>query len=197
MTAGSVRANLVGAIVPASFLELAVPADSSLLSLPAEEAALVELTDVAPVAMRNRIRARLMLAGWLVPMDGAVRFTPGVARLTTGGQESTMDAEALLAAAPDPLADREAGLLCHLAEAHPEAIETLCRFIPTHMLQGVRRVLPLAVDRHGVVLRLESRSHDRDARIPFRTPVHRAEDVPDRMLDLLAHAPRCVRDRRR
>jgi hypothetical protein len=165
--------------------------------------ALVELTDIAPVAMRHRVRARLALAGWLARTPtpdgpGGLRFDPVTARLAEGPTERVTDLEAdtIAAASPDPLADAEADLLCHLVHAHRDAIDQLTRLVPAARLHGVCAVFPLRLDRYGIVLRLQDARRDRDARLPFGTPALTAADAPARMLDLLRRAHRCRRHAR-
>jgi hypothetical protein len=54
-------------------------------------------------------------------------------------------------------------------------------------------VLPLRLDRYGIVLRLEYASRERDVRLPFTPPLRDATEAPTRMLSLLAGAHRCHR----
>ena len=41
-----------------------------------EPSAVLEFADVAPVPVRNRIRARLWMAGWFAPEEGDLTFPP-------------------------------------------------------------------------------------------------------------------------
>jgi hypothetical protein len=205
VTAGERRAHLSGrhAVDADGRISLDVPGDSGLpaaIGRNGEAPAVVDLTDIAPVAMRHRIRARLTIAGWLTAATpqspaGALRFTPVTARLVDGADEraTDLDGEAMMAAEPDPLADTEADLLCHLADAHRDAVDHLTRLLPAERLQGVRAVFPLGMDRYGIVLRLEDIRCDRDARLAFRAPLRTAADAPAKMLDLLRRAHNCRR----
>jgi hypothetical protein len=159
------------------------------------KSALVEFTDIAPVAMRQRVRARLTLAGRLAPCPprSGLLFTPTTARLGVLARTVELTAESLGAAAPDMLAEAEANLLCHLADAHRDVVERLARLVPAERLHGVRAVLPLRLDRFGIVLRLEYVSRDRDVRLPFTPPLRAATEAPTRVLSLLAGAHRCPR----
>src|SRR3954454_24395026 len=64
------RAHLEGrhAVAPDGALLLDLPPGSAVAAEAAGGAsAVVEVTDVAPVAVRDRVRARVSLAGWLEP----------------------------------------------------------------------------------------------------------------------------------
>ena len=206
VTAGDRRASLAGrhAIGADGLITLDVPAGSALPAVvePTGEApAVIELTDIAPIAMRRRVRARLTIAGWLTPDHSGgptgLHFEPIAARLVEGATERVADVEgdALMSAEPDPLTGCEAELLCHLADAHRDAVDSLTRLLPADRLQGVRAVFPLRLDRYGIVLRLEDIQRDRDARLTFGTPLGSATDAPTRMLELLGRAHSCRRGR--
>jgi hypothetical protein len=108
--------------------------------------------------------------------------------------EVEVEADAFAAASPDPLAKEEADLLCHLTGAHPEAIEHLSRLIAPHHLHGVHRVVPIRMDRFGVVLRLEFAGRHRDVQLPFSAPLRTAGEAAPRMHELLARARCCQRN---
>lgn len=195
VTAEGVREELVGAhtVEEDGRIVLHVPEDSALLAATicaprGEPSAVLEFADVAPVPMRNRIRARLWLAGWLTIEDGHLAFqaTRVVLRLPSGAV--VIDLDEFAAAAPDPLAGAEARLLTHLAEAHPDAVEKLTRLVEPGSLHGVVRVQPLAVDRHGLTLRIERRRAHGDVRLPFHTPADGVAQLTERMHVLLAQA---------
>lgn len=86
-----------------------------------------------------------------------------------------------------------ARLLTHLADTHPGAVERLTRLIdPVH---GAVRVRPLAVDRHGLTLRIERARTHGDVRLPFHTPADDVAQLTERMHRLLARpsGPGCQR----
>ncbi|GIJ44477.1 hypothetical protein Val02_13630 [Virgisporangium aliadipatigenens] len=189
-------------------LKLSVPGDSVLafeiISSGGRLPALIEITDVAAVAMRDRVRARASLAGALsvVPGpvgDGGTEVTVvlelAAAELAERGEVTAVTPEAFAAAVPDPLADREANLLCHLVSAHADLVAWLARLVPADRLHGVRRVHPLRLDRYGIELRLEFPSRERDVRLWFSSPAETAGDAPSRLLELLARARACRRAR--
>ncbi|MFD4970421.1 DUF2470 domain-containing protein [Streptomyces sp. NPDC058424] len=172
---------------------LHVPEDSALRTAAicaprGEPSAVLEFADVAPVPVRNRIRARLWLAGRLVPEARHLAFHPTriVLRQPTGAV--VVGAEEFTAAAPDPLALAEAGLLTHLADAHPEAVERLTRLVGPDSLHGAVRVRPLAVDRHGLTLRIERARTHGDVRLPFHAPADDLAALTERMHVLLLQA---------
>ncbi|MFJ4626149.1 DUF2470 domain-containing protein [Streptomyces sp. NPDC088847] len=172
---------------------LQVPEDSALLAAAicaprGEPSAVLEFADVAPVPVRNRIRARLWLAGWFVPEDDhlAFRATRVVLRPPSGAV--VVDLDEFAAAEPDPLALAEAQLLTHLADCHSDAVERLTRLVEPDSLHGAVRVQPLAVDRHGLTLRIERTRAHGDVRLPFHTPADTVADLTERMRVLLTQA---------
>jgi hypothetical protein len=165
-------------------------------------AASLEFTDVAPVSVPDRIRARVLLGGRLgFDRQGAgaeaLRFETATAELRHGGRCFELTVGELAAAEPDPLAATEAELLIHLADAHGDAVELLARLVDPRLLFGVTRVDPLRLDRYGVVLRLRRTGGHRDVRLPFpATPRNPAHAVLQ-MRALLARAKSCARRSRR
>ncbi|GAB3869631.1 DUF2470 domain-containing protein [Dactylosporangium cerinum] len=183
-----------------------LPAGSPVAQLVEAEpdlAAAVEVTDIAPTPVRSaggRIRSRATFSGWLQPIgehDGDLRAVLELASATLIDGilgEVEVEADEFAAASPDPLAREEADLLCHLTDAHPEAIEHLSRLIAPHHLHGVHRVVPVRMDRFGVVLRLEFAGRHRDVQLPFSAPLRTADEAAPRMHELLARARCCQRN---
>ncbi|WP_329223067.1 DUF2470 domain-containing protein [Streptomyces sp. NBC_01485] len=177
---------------------LRVPEDSALLTAAicaprGEPSAVLEFADVAPVPVRSRIRTRLWLAGWFAPEDDHLAFhaTRVVLKPPTGAV--VVDLGDFAAAAPDPLATAEAHLLTHLADAHPDAVERLTRLVQHDSLHGAVRVQPLAVDRHGLTLRIERARAHGDVRLPFHAPADDVGQLTERMHVLLTQAAACPR----
>lgn len=79
--------------------------------------------------------------------------------------------------APDPIATTEAAMLTHLVDDHGELVPLLLRLAQPQPEKGVMRVLPLAIDRYGVTLRLEYTTTHRDLRLPFAKPVARLDQA--------------------
>ncbi len=153
-----------------------------------EPSAVLEFADVAPVPVRNRIRARLWMAGWFAPDEDHLTFTPTRIVLRDSGGAVVVDRDEYARAEPDPLATAEARLLTHLADAHPDAVERLTRLVEPDSLHGAVRVQPLAVDRHALTLRIErSRGHG-DVRLPFHRPADDLGQLTERMHILLSQA---------
>ncbi|SEP71851.1 Protein of unknown function [Streptomyces sp. yr375] len=177
---------------------LHVPEDSALLTAAicaprGEPSAVLEFADVAPVPVRSRIRTRLWLAGWFAPEGDHLAFhaTRIVLKPPTGAV--VVDLGDFAAAAPDPLATAEAHLLTHLADAHPDAVERLTRLVQRDSLHGAVRVQPLAVDRHGLTLRIERARAHGDVRLPFHAPADDVGELTERMHVLLTQAAACPR----
>ncbi|MFF0200716.1 DUF2470 domain-containing protein [Streptomyces sp. NPDC005017] len=195
VTADGGREELVGAhtVGEDGRVHLRVPEDSALLRAAifaprGEPSAVLEFADVAPVPLRSRIRARLWVAGWFsAEGEGlALRPTRVVLRRTSGAE--LVDLDEFTAAAPDPLAAAEAQLLTHLADAHPDAVERLTRLVEPDSLHGAVRVRPLAVDRHGLTLRIERARAHGDVRLPFHAPADTVAQLTERVHVLLGQA---------
>ncbi len=195
VTAEGGREEFVGAhtVTEDGRVLLHVPEDSTLLTAAicaprGEPSAVLEFADVAPVPVGNRIRARLWMAGWFVPDDGHLAFqaTRVVLRLASGAVVVALDEFA--AAAPDPLATAEARLLTHLADCHADAVERLTRLVDSDSLHGAVRVQPLAVDRHGLTLRIERARAHGDVRLAFHRPADDVAQLTERMHVLLTQA---------
>lgn len=153
-----------------------------------EPSAVLEFADVAPVPVRDRIRARLWMAGWFVPADGHLVLRPTRVVLRRPSGAVVVDLDEFAAARPDPLAAAEAGLLTHLADAHPDAVERLTRLVAPESLHAATRVRPLAVDRHGLILRIERTRTHGDVRLPFHAPADDVAQLTERVHVLLARA---------
>ncbi len=88
------------------------------------------------------------------------------------------------AALPDPLLDCERQWLPHLYRDHAELLHALAAL----NCQGIDEsidVRPLALDRHGLVLRLYAGNGHRDTRLAFRRPVTCGCEVRDAFNELL------------
>jgi uncharacterized protein DUF2470 len=91
---------------------------------------------------------------------------------------------------PDPLYSGAAEQLQHLAARHPDAISLLTRLFDRQALIGVVRVLPIALDRYGLVLRVE-RLHDHcDVRLPFTHRIDTGAEAAAEIRHLLDKATR-------
>ncbi|WAZ25814.1 DUF2470 domain-containing protein [Streptomyces cinnabarinus] len=181
---------------------LQVPEDSTLVTAAicaprGEPSAVLEFADVAPVPVRNRIRARLWLAGWFAAEEGQLAFRATRVVLRRPGGAVVVDLDDFAEARPDPLVTAEARLLTHLADCHPDAVERLTRLVEPDSLHGVVRVQPLAVDRHGLTLRIERARAHGDVRLPFHRPADDVAQLTERMHVLLgqASAAACPRPR--
>ncbi|MGW1075380.1 DUF2470 domain-containing protein [Streptomyces sp. NPDC002537] len=151
-----------------------------------ELAAVLELTDVAPVSVPNRIRGRAWLSGWLTPVPGMTEPGRMMLRLEVGessvddlwGAES-VEPDDFARAQPDPLVEHEAELLQHLHSAHGEQVRALSSLLGPRRPRCARdRAVPVSLDRFGLRVRFtsahgEGAPADRsfDARFEFPEPV--------------------------
>ncbi|UZI34009.1 DUF2470 domain-containing protein [Streptomyces sp. VB1] len=194
------EAELVGRhrVLDGGRVRVELPADQCMtrhLVCDGRQLAMIEVTDLVPVSVRNRIRSRAALVGSLAPAgagtgDGELfaDFVAANAEVTTGGQSLTVGPDTLAAAHADPFAAVEARLLCHLAERQRHVIEQLTRLAACGQRHGVRAVQPVRLDRFGIVLRLESPEADLDVRLDFPTPADDLEQVNACLDALLARA---------
>lgn len=201
---------------------VAVPEDSEVATLALAIArrpsgagvpAVLELTDHAPLELRESVRSLVWLRGELRPvpaslmrpMAGAVAaehphpalldighgtillrliLSSSVVADSTGAEP--VDVEDLLAAEPDPFWEMETSWLQHLDIDHPELIDQLARRLPPSLRRG--RIRPLGIDRYGISLRIESDHGDNDVRLPFAQPVDDSMAL-SRALRVLAGCP--------
>ncbi|MFF2996862.1 DUF2470 domain-containing protein [Streptomyces sp. NPDC057950] len=155
----------------------------------------LEFTDIAPTAVRDRLRARVTLNGLLAapygsgsPRSACMEFGQAVIEDGEGRRFVTLDE--LQAVGPDPMATSEASMLTHLVDSHEELVPLLVRLVRPRPVRGMIRAVPLAVDRYGVTLRLEYPTAHRDVRLPFATPVGDIDQAGPRIRALLATARR-------
>ncbi|MFJ7335631.1 DUF2470 domain-containing protein [Streptomyces sp. NPDC101116] len=195
VTAEGTREELVGAhtVGEDGRVLVHVPEDSALLAAAicaprGEPSAVLEFADAAPVPVRDRIRARLWLAGWFAVEGERLAFTPTRVVLRQPSGSVVVDLDEFAAAVPDPLHTAEARLLTHLADCHADAVERLTRLVDSDSLHGAVRVQPLAVDRHGLTLRIERVRAHGDVRLAFHTPADDVAQLTERMHALLGQA---------
>lgn len=158
--------------------------------------AVLELTDYAPLPLREPVRSLVWIRGRLVRVpDVAVRATldliasedPNPVLLQVGTDftllrlevESVVVADStgaesvgvgtLLEAEPDPFCVMETCWLRHIDNDHRDVVARLATRLPGPMRRG--RVRPLGLDRYGVRLRVEGDDGDHDVRLPFPKPV--------------------------
>lgn len=181
---------------------LVVPTDGDVCTAVAHSAdgdlaALLLVTDHAPVPLREPVRAQVWLSGWLTPVPepevraaavafaevapvgalldvgrGATLLSLDLAEVVLGecGTVTEVEPAEYLAAAPDPLVGLEAAALQHLDVAHPEELALLRTRVPrSGAADDVVR--PLGLDRYGFRLRIEQRRGHADVRVPFAEPV--------------------------
>jgi hypothetical protein len=106
--------------------------------------------------------------------------------LEENGARSWVPIDEYQSGEPDPLHLGAAEQLQHLLAHHPEAIEVLSRLCDSESLTGAIRVLPIALDRYGIVLRVERLRDHRDVRLPFRCRVGGGAEAAAEMRQLLA-----------
>ncbi|OII60041.1 hypothetical protein BJP40_11715 [Streptomyces sp. CC53] len=176
------------AVGPDGEILLLYPADSPAVRAAThaqddELPAVLELTDVAPVAVPHRIRARAWVRGWLTCVPGLAAPGHMMLRLEVGELyvddlwgDGPVDPEDFARAAPDPLRQHETELLQHLAAAHGDRMHTLASLLGDRAgdadAAALRSTVPLALDRFGLRVRCrDTAGHTFDARFDFPDPV--------------------------
>ncbi|WP_432142944.1 DUF2470 domain-containing protein [Streptomyces sp. bgisy084] len=158
--------------------------------------ATLKFTDIAPLPVRDRVRARVTVMGWLTSRDKAaspagdcMEFATAV--LETATCKAGIGLDDLMAAPADPLATYEADILTHLVEEHSHYIPLLLRLVEPRFLQLMERVVPLAIDRYGISLRVEYPVGHHDVRLPFHKTLTDADQFSVQLQALLTTARRC------
>ncbi|MFJ5845033.1 DUF2470 domain-containing protein [Streptomyces sp. NPDC092903] len=153
-------------------------------------AALLQFTDIAPAPLRDRVRARVTVSGWLAPeTGGALRLDSARVSLWTPAGATDVGLDEFALAEPDPLAAEEADMLTHLADSHEELMADLLGLAGSRLPHGMVRSLPLALDRHGITLRCEYESGHCDLQLLFPALARDATDAGEQIRRLLT-APR-------
>jgi hypothetical protein len=161
-----------------------------------ELTAVLELTDPAPVALREPVRGLLWIAGWLHALDdtaaraealaiaeeradprlldighglAVLRLVPASLVLADAEGTSSVQIAQFASARPDPFCRQEDGWLRHLELSHRDVVGLLTRHLPEQLRGG--HVRPLGLDRFGLRLRVEAADADHDVRIAFSRPV--------------------------
>jgi hypothetical protein len=166
----------------------------------------VTVTSRSSQPLRNPLRARLELAGWLTPVPAeeeadlvlafaAVRpddvlldvgLTATLLRLDVaevllheGGGWTEITPEEYAAARPDPLGAAEDDLMSE----HAGPLAELCGRVQAWA--GDDPVHLLGLDRHGVLFRVEPRTGCYDLRTPFPAPLTTTGELPAAVRTLL------------
>ncbi|BBA96010.1 hypothetical protein RVR_1124 [Actinacidiphila reveromycinica] len=155
------------------------PAVRAVLRADDEVPAVLEVTDVAPVAVPHRIRGRAWVAGWLTHVPGGgfeadaelLRLEPGEISVDDLWGAALVEPDEFAAAGPDPLAPFETDVLQHLAGSHPEEVSLLCGLVAEPCVAGASEAVPLALDRFGLRVRFTGPDGTYDARFDFPAPV--------------------------
>lgn len=190
-----------------------VPTDSAAMELAGGSGdgipAMLEITDCAPISLRERVRALIWLNGTLHRLpselerdlaveiasdhpDGGLldlghgysllRLQLSQAVIATGSGAAAVDADELAEAAPDPFWEYEHDWIAHLDADHADLVGQLARRLPRQLRNG--RVRPLGLDRFGIRLRIEGPHGDSDVRVPFTEPVHSISELSHALRNL-------------
>jgi hypothetical protein len=159
---------------------------------------MLELTDTAPLPVRQPVRGLVWIAGRVrvlptrvarraavrIAADAAderlldvghsdvlLRLDPGSVVLSDAEGTGTFTPAEVAAATPDPFVASGDSWLTHLAGAHGSLLAGLARHLPPALRRPESTLVPLAVDRLGLRLRVETDQGDHDVRIGFSAPV--------------------------
>nr|WP_243704665.1 DUF2470 domain-containing protein [Micromonospora sp. KC723] len=171
----------------------------------------LDVTQLVPVAVRSRVRARVRMLGTVRRLDPAVldscdgdtimslldlppvalwAFEPVEVGLGRDSSDTTVSISAYRTARPDPLAADEAEYLQHLTQQHADVFGQLVTLLDPALTAVSARVVPVAVDADGIVLRAEAPDGHTDVRLPFVHRVTKSADLPEGLRTLLAEAVR-------
>ncbi|MBQ1059323.1 MULTISPECIES: hypothetical protein [Micromonospora] len=199
LTLGDTTADLLSAhaVLPDGTIVLAVDAMSRtgglLVAARGHRGAVrVDVTHLAPVAVRSRVRDRLRILGTARRFDPAAldacdpatvmslldlppvalwAIEPDEILLDRATEPVTVDLGTYRAARPDPIAVDEAAHLAHLTRCHGDLLDRLGALVDSAVSAGATRMVPVALDAEGIVLRAERPDGHADIRLSFLHPV--------------------------
>ena len=209
LSLGDTTADLLSAhaVLPDGTIVLAVDAMSRtgglLVAARGQSGAVrLDVTHLAPVAVRSRVRARLRILGTARRFDPAALdacdpatvmslldlppvalwvVTPDEIVLDRSADPVAVDPGAYRAARPDPIAVDEAAHLAHLSRCHGDVLDRLGARVDS----GATRIVPVALDAEGIVLRAERPGGHTDTRLPFARPVTAGAGLAEALRTLL------------
>jgi hypothetical protein len=172
------------------------------------EVTAVHVTDVAPLAVRERVRARVTVMGrstrpepaalddveiWEVAnvlhATAALRvFLPEAVVVDHQGATTFLTADSWRDARPDVVCTHEAPLLTHLVESHADVLAGLIGLLDRDVVAAADRVVPLALDSRGIVLRAEFPTSHVDLPLWFDRPLQAPSDMRREMRSLISAA---------
>ncbi len=163
-----------------------------------EVSAMLELTDIAPVALREPVRGLLWITGWLRALSpnqarrasttwaeqrpdsrlldvghtaSILSLDPVFAVFSDGEGSGWLNPADLANAEPDPFCRLEYAWLRHLEQYPSEVLRTVVRHLPGARLRCGVQVRPLGIDRLGLRLRIEDADRAQDIRLAFQHPI--------------------------
>lgn len=210
LTIGDTTADLLSAhaVLPDGTVVLAVDAMSRtgglLVAARGHTGAVrLDVTHLAPVAVRSRVRDRLRILGTARRFDPAAldacdpatvmslldlppvalwAIAPDEVVLDRAADPVAMDLGAYRAARPDPIAVDEAAHLAHLTRCHRDVLDRLGALVDA---AGATRIVPVALDAEGIVLRTERPDGHADTRLSFARPVTAGSGLAEALRTLL------------
>ncbi|WBC07691.1 DUF2470 domain-containing protein [Micromonospora sp. WMMA1947] len=210
LTIGDTTADLLSAhaVLPDGTVVLAVDAMSRtgglLVAARGHTGAVrLDVTHLAPVAVRSRVRARLRILGTARRFDPAAldscdpttvmslldlppvalwAIAPDEVVLDRAADPVAVDLGAYRAARPDPIAVDEAAHLAHLTRCHRDVLDRLGALVDA---AGATRIVPVALDAEGIVLRTERPDGHADTRLSFARPVTAGSGLAEALRTLL------------
>lgn len=165
----------------------------------------LDLTQLVPVPVRCRVRARVTVYGTARTFDPAIldacdtetvlglldlpaaalwAVQPTDIRLERDRMVTPVARAAYRAARPDPVAAVETAHLQHLVRHHAGRFAALAG-VPA---AAPTRYVPIAIDAGGITVRAETGHRHQDVRLPFGTPVTSESGLVRELRALLARA---------
>jgi hypothetical protein len=150
----------------------------------------MDFTEVCPITVRDRVRATVQLHGVLGQPSGPAtgRLDVSSVSISQDGVRHDIDLHDYRTAAPDPLHPIAADHVQHLQAHHAEAVTLLSRLCGRAALSGAIRVVPIGLDRTGLLLRVERLREHSDVRLAFRRSVTGSASLADELTYLIIKA---------
>ncbi|MEV6692071.1 DUF2470 domain-containing protein [Micromonospora sp. NPDC051196] len=158
----------------------------------ADGAVRLDLTHLVPVPVRERVRAWVTVTGTVRRLDPAAldscdddavmallnlppvalwAVEPDSVHVQRHAAAVEVPIAAYHAARPDPVAALEAVHLARLVRQRPHLGQRFAALVDPDLPPTGTRLVPVAVDAHGLTLRAESTHRHHDIRLPFRVRV--------------------------
>ncbi|MHA6780970.1 DUF2470 domain-containing protein [Pseudonocardia saturnea] len=95
-----------------------------------------------------------------------------------------VDPATFAVAVPDPIAAGSDDAVMHLLGAHPDQVVALAHLLADDVLRGADAVAPVRIDRFGVLMRVDTPTGSRHARLDFPAALRGPAELPAAIREL-------------